>query len=260
MMGGCTLPACLLTLVLWSVVTAAAYAQAGPGSGAIIAPDLPQITAPQSTRVIVYAHGTSNSLVRENCWVRHNKPPRTLTSLVDADPNLVLVYVCSLATDGGVPGSYIHKRADEIADVVDGLAVLGVPAANIYLSGHSAGAWSSLMYMSGAAESVAGGILFAPACCGPRDNAQRYPIWRGQIRPRQVSQIVGGDTLRALVFAYTDDAFNRPRDLTFLPEAFPQTVTMVSQFCGNGHTTHQIDCDAYTTRDRIAAFIGVTPP
>ena len=256
MISGRSLPTLLLLIVLWPAVPAAA----SPGSGAIIAPDVPQIANPQATRVIVYSHGTSNSLVRENCWVRHNKPPRTLTSLVDADPGLVLIYLCSLATDGGDPGSYIHKRADEIAAVVDRLTALGVPAGNIYLSGHSAGAWSSLMYMSRAADTVAGGILFAPACCGPRYNAERYPIWRGQIRPRQVRQIVGGDTLHALVFAYSDDEFNRPRDLTFLPGAFPQTVTMVSQFCGNGHATHQIDCDAYSTRDRIAAFIGVSPP
>ena len=260
MMRVLTRPALLSLFVLWPVLTGTALAQTGPGSGAMIAPDLPQITDPGATRVIVYSHGTSNSLVREDCWIRHNKPPRTLTSLVDADPHLVLTYLCSQATDGRDPGSYIHKRADEIGAVVDGLTAMGVPAANIYLSGHSAGAWASLMYMSRAADTVAGGILFAPACCGPRYNADRYPIWRGEIRPRQVRQILGGNTLNALVFAYTDDEFNRPRDLVFLPGAYPETITLVSQSCGNGHQTHQIDCDAYGTRARIAAFIGIDPP
>ncbi len=252
-------PFLFVLLVLWTSLSGAA-AQTGPGSGAFVAPHRPMIADPSTAQVIIYSHGTSNSLVPEACWVRHNKPPRTLTSLVDAHPRVFLFYLCSRAIDGGVPGSYIHKRADEISAVVDMFAAMGVPSANIYLSGHSAGAWASLMYMSRTADTVAGGILFAPACCGPRHNAARYPIWRGEIRPRQVREIVGGSPLRALVFAYTDDIFNRPQELVFLSGAYPDTVTLVSQSCGNGHATHQIDCDAYSTRDQIAAYMGVVPP
>ena len=45
-----------------------------------------------------------------------------------------------------------------------------------------------------------------------------------------------------LVFAYQDDAYNRPRELTFPLEIFPNTVKVISQKCGKGHNTLKSDC------------------
>lgn len=218
---------------------------------------LPDIADPQSAIVVIYSHGTTQPQVVENCDAPYNQPPSTLTSLTGGQSPLIVHFLCSQATDQGVAGSYIYKRADEIGDTVDAFAQAGVPAANIYLAGHSAGAWSSLMYMSEHAETVAGAVLFAPACCGPRHEIDDYPVWRTVIRPQQVSEIIGGDVLRALVFAYTDDAFNRPPELAFLTDAYPQTVKLVSQSCGAGHGTFQQDCQAGATRSAIAAYLGL---
>ena len=218
---------------------------------------LPAIGDPQSAVVVIYSHGTTRPQRLENCDAQYNEPPSTLTDLTGGQSPLIVHFLCSLATDEGVAGSYIYKRADEIGDAVDAFAQAGVPAANIYLAGHSAGAWSSLMYMSEYAETVAGAVLFAPACCGPRHEIDDYPIWRTEIRPQQAWEIAGGDTLDALVFAYTDDAFNRPQELTFLTDAYPQTVTLVSQSCGAGHGTFRNDCNANATRSAIAAYLGL---
>lgn len=244
-------------LVLIAVGLLAACSATGNSSGNGPQAGLPDIADPQSAVVVIYSHGTTRPQVVENCGARYNQPPDTLTDLTGGQSPLIVHFLCSRATDDGVAGSYIYKRADEIGDAVAAFAQAGVPAANLYLAGHSAGAWSSLMYMSEHAETVAGAVLFAPACCGPRHEIDDYPVWRTVIRPRQVAEITGGDTLQAVVFAYTDDEFNRPRELTFLTQAYPQTVTLVAQSCGNGHGTFRRDCNADATRSAIADYLGL---
>ena len=51
-----------------------------------------------------------------------------------------------------------------------------------------------------------------------------------------------------LVFAYQDDTFNRPRELTFPLEIFPNTAKVISQKCGKGHNTHKSDCQIEKTQ------------
>ena len=243
-------------LIPVAVLLAACNTATVPTSNASPA-GLPAIDDPQSAVVVIYSHGTTRPQRLENCGAQYNQPPSTLTDLTGGQSPLIVHFLCSRARDEGVAGSYIYKRADEIGDTVGAFAQAGVPAANIYLAGHSAGAWSSLMYMSEHAETVAGAVLFAPACCGPRHEIDDYPIWRTEIRPQQVSEIAGGDTLDALVFAYTDDAFNRPQELAFLTDAYSQTVTLVSQSCGAGHATFRQDCNANATRSAIADYLGL---
>ena len=41
--------------------------------------------------------------------------------------------------------------------------------------------------------------------------------------------------VKALIFAYEDDAFNRPKELNFLKEKYPDSVELVGYKCGKGH-------------------------
>jgi pimeloyl-ACP methyl ester carboxylesterase len=163
--------------------------------------------------------------------------------------------LCSSATDGPEQGSYIYKRADEIGRQVDALRAAGVPSRRIFLAGHSAGAWSSLMFMRSHADKVNAAILFAPACCGRRSEIDQYPVWLRQIQPAQIAQIKTGQAINALVFAYSDDAFNRPADLAFLTKAFPRGVTMETESCGKGHLTLLSDCRLSATSQTIEKYI-----
>ena len=204
--------------------------------------------------VVVYSHGTTRPQRREDCSKWYNRVPKTLRALED-DGDTHIYYLCSRATDGGEGGSYIFKRAAEIERVLDRLIDIGVEPRNIFLAGHSAGAWSSLMLMGEVGDKFNAAIAFAPACCGPRHEIAIYPVWRKRIRPAHVERMIDVREFAALVFAYTNDRFNRPRELRFLTDAFPRGVRMVTRSCRAGHGSHLKDCRADETAARIRQYV-----
>ena len=215
-------------------------------------PDISIANARNAT-VVVYSHGTRRPKNRENCKKQGKQPPNAIMALED-DPDTYVFFLCSSAVDGNVKGSYIQKRKKEIQSVLAELVSIGVQPRNIFLSGHSAGAWSSLMSMDVVGETFNAAILFAPACCGPRSEKNKYPIWRKEIRPAQVKQIVSVPRIEALVFAFERDKFNRTRELTFLTEAFPNTVKIVTSSCGK-HDDHHKNCSGMKLTTMIREYI-----
>lgn len=101
-----------------------------------------------------------------------------------------------------------------------------------------------------------GAIAFAPSFAGPRDEIDVYPRWRREARPRQIAHMKTAGRLDALVFAYERDRFNRPEELRFLTETWPDSVQLIGYDCnGGGHLTHLRDCREAATRHMIATFI-----
>ena len=184
--------------------------------------------------VVVYSHGTVRPQIIEDCGRWFNAVPDSVLAL-EKSSKIHIYFLCSNATDGGVRGAYIYNRAREIDTTLDKLIAAGVPPHNIFLAGHSAGGWASLMMTKIAGRKFNAAIIFAPSCCGPRSEAGIYPAWRGQVRPFQVSEMLDVERIEALVFGYDDDRFNRPEDLRFLTDAFPRSVKLVGYFCGGGH-------------------------
>lgn len=211
--------------------------------------------------VVVYSHGTVRPQVRESCGRWFNAVPDSLLALEKSSAARIY-FLCSGATDGGVRGSYISARAREIDTTLDELIAVGVSPRNIFLAGHSAGGWTSLMMVTNAGHKFNAVIAFAPTCCGPRSERLIYPAWRREVRPSQVRKILDVERIEALVFGYDDDRFNRPEELRFLTEAFPGSVKLIGYDCGEGHNTHLKDCRSTETtrlirdyiRDRQAAF------
>jgi pimeloyl-ACP methyl ester carboxylesterase len=235
---------------------------ASPKSGAYDGTMPPlQIDSPATATVIIYIHGTTRPQRRENCEKSYNVPPKSLTTLASptADgttANSHIYFLCSTATDDGSARSYIFKRARELRTHLDLLTAAGVKPRNIFVAGHSAGGWTALMAMSDAGTRFNAAIVFAPACCGPRKEESRYPIWRQKIRPFQISRITATAHLRVLVFAYNDDPFNRPQDLGFLTAHDPAGATLVGYDCGHGHATHRFDCRLADTKTMISTYIA----
>ncbi len=207
--------------------------------------------------VVIYNHGTRNAAGRENCFRNNVEPPPSLRRL--EGERLRIFFLCSQATEGGGPqGIYVHRRAEEIRKTVERLVAAGVPASRIVLAGHSAGGWSSLMAQSTMDLGVAGVVAFAPAFAGPRAGEMLGLSWRTEARPRQIEQLKAGRRLDALVFAYPEDEFERPEDLQFLSQAFPDSVELVGYRCPGArdpHLTHMNDCREQETAQRIQAYI-----
>ena len=80
-------------------------------------------------------------------------------------------------------------------------------------------------------------------------------MWRKEIRPKQVKQIKEADLIKALIFAYEDDKFNRSKELMFLKEKSPDTVNIIAYKCGEGHNTYRKDCRINETKKIIKKYI-----
>ena len=190
-------------------------------------------------------------------------PPRSVLQLGD-DKNTFVYYHCSAVIDpkvrkdnvpddgihyirGYAMGYYTLGRRDELSDLLDQFHKIGVKPSNITLAGHSAGAWTALLAAASYPQKFQAVIAFAPAFAGPRNEETTYPWWRQTVRPEQITMMTQPNEVPKLIFAYQDDAFNRPSELTFLIEAFPDTAKVIRQKCGKGHNTHKSDCQIEET-------------
>ena len=203
--------------------------------------------------IIIFSHGTNRPQKKENCTKSWNKIPSSLRILKKFD-NTYFYYLCSKAIDAGTTGSYIYKRKKEINKVLDQLIKKGVNPQNIFLTGYSAGGWTSLMMMDQVGKKFNSAIVFAPAFAGPRSETNKYPHWRKVERPRQVKKMTEVNAVKALIFAYEDDGFNRPKELNFLKEKYPNSVKLVGYKCGKGHYTIDDDCQINKTKKIIKNY------
>jgi pimeloyl-ACP methyl ester carboxylesterase len=166
-----------------------------------------------------------------------------------------LHYLCSEATDAGARGSYTYKRADEILALVAEYRRKGVPARRIFLLGHSAGGWSSLMAARKDPSGFNAIVAFAPAFAGPRSEEAQFPIWRRQLQPQQIAYLAGAPRIDALIFAFDDDTFDRPEDLAPLRGVPGLRIVAYNDCAGGGHRTVYTACFRQSARQQIEAYI-----
>lgn len=218
-----------------------------------------RLDSPEAATVIIYSHGTKRPSAYDNCENRWFTAPPVLTALDGGDVHVVRQ--CSLAIERAErsdAGNQVYAKAAELTRLAKGYTQIGVRPDRIFLTGNSNGGWSSLMAYAQDPYAFGGVVAFAPAFAGRRSERVMYPWWRGEVRPRQVAELSSAPRLRALVFAYPGDPFNRPKDLTFLPEAHPNSIELISYGCGlsNPHGTYRRDCKEAETRAAILNFIA----
>lgn len=164
------------------------------------------------TVLLIYNHGSQEEFIPDSC-----DPGRDVPEVVRrlADRPLagkkVLVYV--FCTPSRV-GEYVHetrtgepkviKRARDIEELVDRFTAAGLPGRNIFLVGHSAGAWASLLVARRETIDVNAVIGFAPAFAGPK--ATRSPGW-SDLHREQSRYLQTASSLDALVFAFEGDSY-----------------------------------------------------
>tara|TARA_B100001057_G_scaffold86054_1_gene81929 strand:- start:649 stop:1818 length:1170 start_codon:yes stop_codon:yes gene_type:complete len=205
----------------------------------------------EDLKIIIWSHGTNRPQKQENCLKL--TIPETLFALSENN-NVYFYFLCSRAIDGDKLGSYIYKRKKEINKVLDQLISVGIKPKNIFLAGQSAGGWTSLMMMDQLEKKFNSAIVFAPAFAGPRSEIGIYPKWRREERPRQIRKMIKAKVIKALIFVYEDDPYNRPKELMFLKEKYPNSVEMVGYKCGNGHSTAYNDCRFDKTKQIIKKY------
>ncbi len=194
-------------------------------SGAGVSNNPLAIADPRHKILLIYNHGSLSELRTDPCFP--NQPympggmPRVVRDLAGATikGRKVVVYaLCSRLH--GVKKIFdtrnnlkIRYRVREIREAVRRFLALGMPSAQIFLVGHSAGGWASLMVESENPRLVNGVIAFSPAFAGVKATRNRQ-WWK--FRKLLEEELKAARRIDALVFAFPGDPYNSPEELAFL--------------------------------------------
>ena len=142
------------------------------------------IEDPQNKIIIIYNHGQNENDSVQGCtWI---SMLRNHSSLVDQEINgkKIMVYnLCSDHLKGDMsqkkdwwylkpqPKIYmgkhiLDKRVELNLELIEKFVKIGVPRKQIFITGHSCGGLTTLLFMSRHPEKVGGGISYMQACFG----------------------------------------------------------------------------------------------
>ena len=118
----------------------------------------------------------------------------------------------------------LDKAANLNLKLIDNFVKIGTPANQIFLTGHSCGAWMTFMLMAKHPNKVAGGIVTMPACYGmitKNAKVKKVGIKKGlekfrkedgdgpaNLRQNQINEIKKSKNLPILVFTHPEDPFD----------------------------------------------------
>jgi predicted esterase len=262
----------LLALALLSAGCSAGRSQFVPGEPS--RDDAIRLAAPAETVVLIYNHGSEQEFIRDPCEPARGDSsewsvPSVLSNLSGTRVAGKVIVVYGYCTPSRV-GEYLHaersgepkvvKRAREIAILADRFAALGVPRRQIFLAGHSAGAWASLLVAREGPGWFNAVVGFGPAFAGRR--ASRPPGWQW-LRGTQVLHLSAATRIDALIFAFEGDPYEPPEDLAFLRRIPGVELVVLSGTqidgvsCGSRspHLTDRKPCFHATQGARIRDYI-----
>ena len=143
-----------------------------------------EIKDPKNKIILIYNHGQDENDTAENCtWV---SMLRNHASLIDQEVNgkKIMVYnLCSNHLRGDMskkkdwwylkpqPKIYegkhiLDKRVELNLELIDKFVDAGVPRKQVFVTGHSCGGLTTLLFMSRYPDKAGGGISYMQACFG----------------------------------------------------------------------------------------------
>ena len=147
-----------------------------------------EIKDPKNKIILIYNHGQDENDIAKNCtWVSNL---RNHASLIDQEVNgkKIMVYnLCSTHLRGDmsknmskkkdwwwlkpVPKIYVgkhilDKRVELNLELIEKFVDAGVPRKQVFVTGHSCGGLTTLLFMSRYPDKVGGGISYMQACFG----------------------------------------------------------------------------------------------
>lgn len=226
-------------------------------------------SSPEKRVLLIYNHGSRATYLPDACAPNGRTTPNVVKALSGRTVGGLDIVVYGLCTN--VPPDPVEqpipvediklmRRVRKIEEVVRTFLDSGVPPKHIFLVGHSAGGWASLLVARRQQVPMNAVIAFAPAFAGRK--AHRAEEWQA-LHEQHVAFLLAADQLHALVFAFDNDTYNPPEDLVFL-RAIPgvhflrlseQAIAGVQCQSPNGHRTVFQDCFMQTQQEVILAYI-----
>lgn len=191
-----------------------------------------------STTVIIYMPGVQNPEVRQDCssdipvalgWYRAESPATRLVYYLCS--NVVASQTYNVA---GITG-HIDNRAQQFKTAIAQMTAAGISPKNIFIAGHSAGAWSALKAAFSILDpaSFGGVIAFAPAFTGETVGRPAVAV---SARNLAINTIKASSSISSILFAYDDDAFE-PTDSNFTQAIAAKVDSFFSANCEKGHAS-----------------------
>ncbi|MFK7942251.1 MAG: hypothetical protein AB8B85_04955 [Paracoccaceae bacterium] len=212
-----------------------------------------RIDHPEDTNIVIWNHHTEAMAAAPSCLGRAYFPPPSIMAL-EALGRTRVYYLCTRSSQERGKPFFAEQRRDEILALVNGLRDLGVPAGRIFLAGQSGGSCSSLFALGAAPKSMNAGILFAPACHGQGEGALRQLGRLDKLAQKVEADIVAAEQVRALLIGFDNDAWNRPEDLDFLAQRWPEEVRVFSPHCGANHSGAFYGCGVEKVANAVRAY------
>lgn len=178
------------------------------------------IPNPKAKAVVIFLHGSFIEKMDDTCdpggEVAGFSVPEVIRQLAGskvAGLEVVVFAPCDgQATVLGDPIK-IDQRVAAIEHTLLELDHAGIDRSHVVLMGHSAGGWAALLHQKRHPGSVNSVIAFAPAFAGKKQG--RPEEWQRR-HEAQSSEIGSAGRIPALVYAFDNDAYNTPDDLSFL--------------------------------------------
>ncbi|NOY72329.1 MAG: hypothetical protein GXP14_08125 [Gammaproteobacteria bacterium] len=228
-------------LIIWVLVLLTGCAK--PGISQFITPDPESIhqidlNPTEDTVVLIYSHGSLAEQYRDVCnpLQRYGlgATPEVIAKLSHRfiHNKRILVYsLCSslkwrLKLKNTVANIKLEIRTAEIARQVQFFLDAGIPAKQIFLTGHSAGGWASLNYLRNHPDTVNAAIIFAPAFAGHWQNRPKQ--WQ-RFYTSQKNNLQSAPQLPVLIFAFENDPYYQLTEISFFKKIPGVTFKALTQ-------------------------------
>lgn len=190
---------------------------------------------PSETNVVIWNHHTEAMQSAPSCLGTHYYPPPSIMALENLGRTRVY-YLCTRSRQDPDKPHFAVQRKDEILTLVAELRAAGVPAGRIFLSGQSGGSCASLFALGSSSDQLNAGILFAPACHGQGEGAKRINGRQNKLARDLETKMLSAKKVTALLVGFQNDAWNKPKELQFLTQRWPDSTRIYSPRCGANHS------------------------
>jgi predicted alpha/beta hydrolase family esterase len=216
-----------------------------------------QIVNPKESIVVLWTPGSNHNELAQPCYYAAGAPD-LIYDLQDViiDGKQVIVHgFCSRAVGNlGTGRSMSEARAPELEDFVRKYIEQGVPAKQIFVSGHSMGGWAAVLVGARKKVEIGGFIAFAPANGIWTSDRRTSGHWAAVAR--QKTAVEDLDRLDGLLFLFESDPYNSPKDLAFMKE-IPGIDFRAIPACGreSPHRLYDYYCFKLNHRDDVRKYI-----